>query len=197
MLSYQTAPTDRWEPIYGTGYSVQTISLRDPSTLGTNTNLTLPPFNTFAVRDLDLNPSDLPEEMTMDFHIPKCMVSARTGEMWAFPYPSLKSIIFLAIPLDPVSLTEFAILNLLTRIRYEGLGEIIHHVSKAQYEFAIEPAGDRLEFYVKGFKEKCGEILKRLLDAMLKTGLPREEFALYQEIVSHRRRADLEGNQSL
>ncbi|KAJ9072190.1 hypothetical protein DSO57_1029970 [Entomophthora muscae] len=196
MLSYKEAMTDQTEAIFKTSYSIKNISLQDPQTQGISTQLKLPPPNEYVMRKVTTHTSNMAEDFNDAFYSPKRIILDKSGELWAISNTSLKSSIHLSITKSqPITLPEFALVNLLLEIRFRSLGEIEHHFSMTHYLYSMLPKDDRIEISIWGFNKYLSQAFKRLVTALKQPSVTKVEFDMYKDLVKHPTPTNVPGNQ--
>ncbi|KAJ9054794.1 hypothetical protein DSO57_1010666 [Entomophthora muscae] len=181
ILSYQAAPTDRREPVFGTDYSIRQITLKHYLV----PKLRLPPKNMFVLNSTELENAIRP--LMNISNVPQPITDHSDTGGWFLPQRSLKSIVFLSISLGRhPSLDQFAMLNLITRIKIESMDDIAFQLAMAQYQYAIEIVDGRLEFSVWGFQHKLEVVLQRLISSMKDPKISEMNFAIFKDSETRR-----------
>ncbi|KAJ9072182.1 hypothetical protein DSO57_1029962 [Entomophthora muscae] len=181
MVSHKSAPVDRVEPVYGTNYSVSYLTLRNATTLGISQDLKLPSLNPFLSEENEVIDYDFPRIYNTLFNIPQRILVDQSGEMWVMPVNSSKAVLFISVALpQQITLEDFVKVELFSRIKFESLGEMNYHLSKAGNYYSVEPKEDCLQFKIIGFNKNIGLIVEMILKTMFAPRVGRGEYEMFK-----------------
>ncbi|KAJ9072194.1 hypothetical protein DSO57_1029974 [Entomophthora muscae] len=185
MVSHKSAPGDKVEPVYGTNYSVSYLTLQDVPAVGLYWDLQLPSENPFLGDGTEVMESDLENIYNTTISIPQRIIMDLSGEMWALPVDSAKSVLYISIALpQQIKLEDFVKVELYSSIKFESLGEMNYHLSKAGNYYSVEAKEDSLQVNIFGFNRNIPRIVDMILAALVDPWVGWEEFAMFKYSVS-------------